>query len=414
MPRTNLQTAIAKVASVVLLALGLIVTHSAQAQTFTHLHDFTNAADGGSPTAGVTLDGQGNIFGTASTGGDGNGGTVWQLKRSGQGWTLNTIHAFEPSNGDGKTPLGGVVIGPDGTLFGTTYSGGTGCYGMVCGTVYNLKPPQSFCRTGVCPWTETVLHNFAGYPYDGGEPQYMDPIFDASGNMYGTTCGGGGLNYGTVFEMQRSSGVWTESEIYVFDGGDGECPESGPIMDHAGNLYGTTIQGFGNQGEVWEISPAEPYWTQNVLVRFEEGENGNAPAAGLVADSAGNFYGMTLSGAVFELSYSGGSWNYNQIYSLPGGGGYGAMTMDAAGNLYGVQYAGGMFDEGAVFELVRNNGNWTYVSLHNFSLVNGGGWPYGGVTMDAAGNLYGTTSQGGFRASGCGYWGCGYVWEITP
>jgi len=409
---TNPQTATAKVASILLFAMAVMLTPSAQAQTFTVLHNFTNGGDGGTPTAGVTVDGSGNIYGTASTGGAGNGGTVWQLKRSGNGWILDTIYAFEPSTGDGKTPLGRAVVGPDGTLFGTTYAGGTGCYGG-CGTVYNLRPPGSFCHTTSCPWTETILHNFGGYPDDGGEPFYVDPIFDASGNMYGTTCGGGGVNYGTVFEMKPSNGGWIESEIYVFDGGDGECPESGPIMDQAGNLYGTAIQGFGNQGEVYEISPAEPYWSQNILVRFEEGENGNAPAAGLVADRSGNFYGMTLSGAVFELSFSGGVWNYNQIYDLPGGGGYGTLVMDAAGNLYGTQY-GGPSGEGAVFELARNNGNWTYINLHNFDLVDGGGWPYGGVALDADGNLYGTTSQGGFRANGCGYWGCGYLWEITP
>jgi uncharacterized repeat protein (TIGR03803 family) len=412
MLRTNLQTVPVRVVSIILFSLAVVLTHTAQAQTFSVLHAFTNGGDGGSPTASLTFDGAGNLYGTASTGGAGNGGTVFQLKRSGQGWTLNTIHAFEPSDGDGETPLGGVVVGPDGTLFGTTAAGGTGCDGG-CGMVYNLKPPGSFCHTGVCPWTETILHNFGGYPNDGGQPRYMSLIFDASGDMYGTTCEGGGVNYGTVFEMKPSNGGWTESELYVFDGGDGECPQSGVIMDQAGNLYGTVFQAFENQGEVYEISPGQPYWTQTILERFEEGVNGSAPVAGLVADRSGNFYGMTLSGVVFELSFSGGEWNYSQIYSLPGGGGYGTLAIDAAGNLYGTQFYG-TFGEGAAFELARTGGNWTYINLHNFDLVDGGGWPYGGVALDADGNLYGTTSQGGYRANGCGYWGCGYLWEITP
>ncbi len=90
----------------------LVALPRAQAQSFSVLHFFTNGGDGGSPSAGVTLDAAGNIYGTASTGGNGNEGTVFQIQRSGDGWTLNTLHTFEPSNGDGKQPLGRPVFGP--------------------------------------------------------------------------------------------------------------------------------------------------------------------------------------------------------------------------------------------------------------------------------------------------------------
>lgn len=391
--------------------LTIVVLQPAQAQSFRILHAFSNGGDGGTPTAGVTLDAVGNIYGTASTGGAGQGGTVFHLKRAGDAWTLNTLHTFQPNNGDGEQPLGGLVFGPDGTLFGTTFGGGTGCLGG-CGTVYNLRPPRSFCRTVNCEWTATILHSFRGYPSDGGQPEYVDLIFDHAGNLYGTTCGGGGVNYGTVFEVTPSNGSWTEAPIHTF-GGDGECPQSGVLLDAAGNLYGTTLQGPGNQGEVYELSPSGSGWTVNVLERFE-GINGNAPTAGLVADRSGNLYGMTLSGTVFELSYSGGVWNFTVIYTLSGGGGYGALVMDAAGNLYGTQFVGGTYGVGAVFKLTSNNGNWTYTDLHDFVIASGGAFPQGSVALDADGNLYGTASQGGILSHGCGYWGCGSVWEITP
>ncbi len=230
--------------------------------------------------------------------------------------------------------------------------------------------------------------------------------------MYGTTGGGGGVNSGTVFEMMPSGSGWTEAEIFVFGGANGESPESGVIMDQSGNLYGTLLQGSGNQGEVYELSPNEPYWTENILVRFEEGINGNAPAAPLVSDQSGNLYGMTLSGAVFELSYSAGTWNYSQIYSLPEGGGYG-LAIDAAGNLYGTQFVGGANGWGTVFKLTPSNGSWTYTGLHDFAMATGA-YPYSSLTLDAQGNLYGTASQGGRQAHGCGFWGCGCVWKLTP
>jgi len=408
----HLKSLIAAVASALLCTLSFAAL-PAQAQAFSILHSFTNGGDGGSPTAPVTIDSAGNLYGTASTGGTGGNGTVFELKRSDNGWTLNTLHAFDYSNGDGKVPLSGVVFGPDGALYGTTSAGGTGCYGG-CGTVYNLRPPQTFCHTGVCLWTETIIHNFAGYPHDGLQPEYATPIFDPSGNLYGTTCGGGPVDDGTAFEMSESNGTWTETPIHNFTGGDGECPQVGLLRDRAGNLYGTTLQGTGNQGEVFELTLLASGWTLSKLVVFEEGINGNAPGGPLVADSAGNLYGMTQSGSVFELTYSGGTWAYNQIFDLPGAGGIGPLAMDAEGNLYGTQFVGGIFGSGAVFKLTLGNGTWAYTDMHDFSITNGCAFPYSGVSIDVDGNLYGTASQGGYRAPSCGYWGCGCVWKITP
>jgi uncharacterized repeat protein (TIGR03803 family) len=396
------------------LAFAVLAAALAQAQTFKLLHSFSNGGDGGSPTAGITFDAAGNIYGTASTGGDNNAGTVFEMKRNGDGWTLNTLHTFEPNQGDGSTPLGGVSFGPGGAMFGTTANGGTGCLGG-CGAVYSVRAPQTFCHTGVCPWVEGVAWGFHGYPSDGIQPWYENLVFDSLGNIYGTTCGGGPVNYGIVFELTPSGNGWAEEILHRFTGADGSCPQSGVVFDSAGNLYGTTASGgTDNEGVLYELSPSgSGRWTQTILHNFTLQQNEEAPVGSVTPDIYGNFYGMTVSGEVYELTPSGNSWDFTAIYHLAKAGGYGALAIDAAGNLYGQQFEGGQYGVGAVFKLSPNNGNWTYTDLHDFTIVNGGAFPDGWVTLDAQGNLYGTTSQGGMHSQGCGFWGCGSVWEIT-
>jgi len=140
--------------------------------------------------------------------------------------------------------------------------------------------------------------------------------------------------------------------------------------------------------------------------------------AGLIFDQAGNLYGSASSGGsgnggtVFELMPSNGNWNFNLLYSLSGSGGsrngpLRSLTMDAAGNLYGTTYSDGAYGAGSVFKLKPSNGAWTYTDLYDFTGGDDGANPYGGVTLDANGNLYGTTAFGGASDAGV-------VWEITP
>ena len=334
--------------SLLLLLLSVFTTTQLPlfAQTFHVLHAFTSGEDGGVPTAGVTLDAAGNIYGTASTNAIQNGGAAYQLKHAGNGWILNPLHNFVAAQGDGVTPIGGLAFAPGGALVGTTYYGGTGgCYAG-CGTVFVIRAPQNPCRTGTCAWNERIIHSFTNFD-DGSEPYDERLVFDTAGNMYGTTCASA-LGAGAVFSMTPSG---SDTMIHKFTGPDGECPTSGVIFDQAGDLFGTAPQGGANgQGVLYELTPSGSGWNFVILHSFTPSEG--AAYSGLVADAAGNFYGMTIDGEVYELTKTNGAWNFSVITTLPGGqGGFGAMAVDAAGNLYGAQYLGGQYNQGAVFKL---------------------------------------------------------------
>ena len=402
------------VTAAIVLAMTIIAAPAAEAQTLSILHAFTGGRDGGEPYAGLTIDQAGNFYGTTSTGGAGYG-TVFKLNHSGSNWILSTLYTFR-GGGDGAYPYARLVFGPDGTLYGTTSGGG---YESGHGTVFSLRPPRQPCRSVNCPWTETVLYRFTGTD-DGGNPGYGDLAFDAAGNIYGTTTGGGAdcspyYNCGVVFELSRSGGSWTESVLHSFSqsGNGGSIPYGGVILDSAGNLYGTTvIGGVDNGGVLFQLSQSGSGWTETVLHSFGGLNDGDGPVGGLIMDRQGNLYGTTASGpgyqnvgTVYELQPSGGSWTYSILpTSLSGfGGPEDALTMDAAGNLYATSYGGGSSTYGNVFRLTPSGGSWTYTDLHDFNGHDGAD-PYGSVVLDAHGNVYGTTSSFGY----------GEIWEITP
>ncbi len=394
----------------IMLLCALMMTPRLQAQTFTVLHNFSGAGDGADPLSGLTPDRGGNLYGTAYAGGvNSPAGTVFKLTHSGSGWLLNPLHEFSENGNGGANPAGGVIFGPDGNLYGTTFNGGgTGSFG----TVYRLQPPSSACKSALCYWTETVLYRFASGA-DGHQPS-GNLIFDQAGNIYGTTEAGGTGGYGTVFKLTHAGGNWTESVLYSFmSGQDGNEPSNGVVIDQAGNLYGTTPYGGINHcqlgcGTVFELTPSGSGWTEQILYRFQGTPDGQRPYAGLIIDSLGNLYGATYEGGngggtVFELSPSGGSWNYQILSSLSGSenGPYANLTMDPAGNLYDTTII-----PGTIFKLSRTGGGWTYSDLHDFS-GNDGAYPRGSVRLDNQGNIYGTTSMGGAD-------GQGTVWELTP
>ena len=398
-------------------ALTLLATQPAQAQTFRVIYAFMNGTDGYDPYAGITLDRGGNLYGTTTnyTG----PGTIFRLKHTNGNWVLNTLHTFNLRDGD--IPFARVVFGPDGTLYGTTPYGGSFGYG----TVYKLRPPATACRTNACPWTETVLYSFTGGE-DGLGPFLVDPVFDQAGNLYGTTYAGGsgqGGAGGVVFKLTPSNGGWTESVIHSFTGTD--HPYSGVIFDAAGNLYGTTTDaGLHLLGNVFQLAPSGSGWTANDVYDFQGGNDGAVPIGGLIVDRFGNLYGTTSTnrffnggGTVFELSPSGANWTLALLYGFNGGGTggpQGNLVMDVNGNLYGTTYTDGAYEFGSVFKLTPTNGGWTYTSLHDFTDGDDGGLPVGGPTLDANGTLYGTTTTGGMRGGNCPNYGCGVVWEITP
>ncbi len=392
----------AALAMVFVFTIGAIP--SAQAQKYKVIHNFTGGQEAGAlPRSTLIIDRAGNLYGTA--------GPVFKMTNTGGGWVYTPLFVFSGGYGDGS--LAALAFGPDGSLYGTTDSGGDlQCgdgEGYGCGTVFNLKPPPTRPPALLTPWKETVLHAFAGRPSDGETPWTGALIFDQAGNIYGTTeFGGNAGNWGTVFKLTPYAGGWTESILYNLSYGT-NGPYSGVVMDSSGNLYGTT----GDGTVVFELSPSGGGWIFADLHDFTGGPNdGGLAYGGLVFGPEGSLYGATTiggthnGGVVYELTPSNGTWTYQIIYNLPSGGPFDSLTVDAAGNLYGASMEGGNNGGGMVFKLSRSNGSWTLTDLHDFSFDTA--WfPEGGVTLDANGNLFGTANQGGV-------YGWGVVWEITP
>jgi uncharacterized repeat protein (TIGR03803 family) len=400
----------------VVFVLTVVATQAAQAQMFNVVHDFTGGADGGDPAATLTLDKAGNLYGTTFSGGQPgcspqtSCGTAFKMAHKNSAWLFEPLYSFSGGT-DGANPDGRLVIDANGTFYGPTFGGGVvGCT-FFCGTVFNLRPQPRAPASVFAPWLEKVLYVFTD-PAGAPEPQ-GDLIFDQQGNLYGTATGAAGP--GDVYELSPSGSSWIHTVLHNFGGtGDGFLPYGGVVFDKAGNLYGTTsFSSMGGGGTVFQLVPSGANWTENILYDFSSGTNGIRPQGALIMDPSGNLYGTTSyrgpggGGTVFELSPSGGSWVFATLYGFTGSGGpLSSLTMDSAGNLYGTTSADGAHNLGSVFKLTLSNGSWHYASLHDFSGSDGSN-PSGGVTLDANGNLYGTTTAGGAH-------GFGVVWEITP
>jgi uncharacterized repeat protein (TIGR03803 family) len=208
------------------------------------LHSFGNGTDGQTPYAGLILDASGNLYGTTTSGGAYSQGTVFELRlRAGQGWAEKILHSFNSNGVDGVSPYAGLVLGTADDLYGTTEGGGN----YQNGAVFELR------RNARRGWIEKILHNFNSS--DGRAPTGA-LILDAVGNLYGTTQAGGAYGGGTVFELVRANGNWSERVLHTFAGADGAAPYPGVILDGAGNLYGTTnFGGTYTYGTVFKITP---------------------------------------------------------------------------------------------------------------------------------------------------------------
>jgi uncharacterized repeat protein (TIGR03803 family) len=397
----------------IVFALTVVLMQSAQAQTYTVLHNFTGGQDGATPLAGVTIDKAGNLYGATYTGGIANQGTVFKLAHKGAGFVFNTLHGFE--SGEGNGPYAKVTIGPDGALYGTTQMGIAGSGGYLgIGTVFNLRLPPAACKSALCPWSYSLVYDF---PRGGSNGAFPDNavVFDQDGNMFGTTPSL--QSYGDVYELQPSNGGWTQSVIFTFaDLSTGTQPVGDLIRDQSGKLYGVTFTGGANDdGVVYQLVPSGSGWTENVLHIFDHNSDGANPGGGLLLDKAGNLYGTTGGnggwgvGTVFMLTPAGGTWNETILHNFERNENPEAsITMDTAGNLYGTTLMGGQDGAGTIFKMTPGSGGWTYTVLKEFNgTCNDGCSPFSDVTMDASGKLYGTTSQGGTH-------GQGVVWQITP
>ncbi len=382
------------------------------------LYDFGNGTDGIGPQAGLISDAAGNLYGTTYDGGVYSGGTVFELTpREGGGWTEKVLRSFHRDGTNGANPKASLTFDAAGNLYGTTYAGGI----HNLGTVFELTPNADGS------WTEFVLHCF-GNGADGQNPT-GSLIWDAAGNLYGTTVNGGIHSAGTLFELTPRVGRgWSEKLLHSFGlGTHGQHPYAGVIFDAAGNLYGTTYDGgIHNLGTVFQLTPkADGGWSEFVLHNFGTGSDGENPTASLIWDAAGNLYSTTVNGGIhglgtlFELTPRvGGGWSEELLHSFGlgthGQHPYAGVVFDAAGNLYGTTHDGGIYNLGTIFELAPNaDGGWSENTLHNLGTAGTDGTgPNAGLIWDAAGNLYGTTTGGGIY--GCGWDRCGTVFEITP
>ena len=414
----------------ILCAVGLL-GHAAQAQTFTVLHNFTGGPDGSLPTAALTLDRAGNVYGTASLGGSTNCshdqligcGTAFKLSHHGSGWTFSVLYTFTGGS-DGQHPETPVVFGTDGNLYGTTREGGTnGCFGMGCGTVFKLQLQPTVCKSVSCPWRKTKLYQFTGGS-DGGYPEAASLTFDQAGNIYGTTQYTGGSPSATVYELSPSTGGWTFTILFAFtNDSEAATPEGGVVFDANGNLWGTAyfggINDCGNPqlpsscGIVFELIHSGSGWTENTAFQFHRSVGGN-PAGKLIFDQSGNIYGAVGedgsggAGGVYQLIPSSGGLTVLHAFSgQEVSGPRDGVVMDAAGNLYGTILSNGAHGYGSVFKLSPSGGGWIFTSLHDFTAGSDGAFPYAKVILDSAGNLYGSTGGGGTDRNGV-------VFEITP
>jgi uncharacterized repeat protein (TIGR03803 family) len=406
---------------------GTIFELAKGSSTITALASF-NGANGENPSAGLIMDGLGNLYGTTPFGGASGDGTVFELKKGSS--TITKLASFDSSSPGSDT--GALCLDKSGNLYGTTRDGGA--YGN--GTVFELARGSR---------TITALASLDGHVYSG-------LILDANGDLYGTTADGGASGDGTVFELVKGQGAVTT--LSSFDGSDGNIPVAlimdsagnlygstqgggaspelvgtlfelakgsatiktlaafpvnlgaGPygslIMDGSGNLYGTTqFGGAANFGTVFELKKGSSKIT--TLASLDDAV-GAYPTAGLIMDQSGNLFGTTSghgpfgAGTVFELTKGSGTITVLAAFDLANGGSpNGGVIMDGAGNLYGTANDGASFDEGSVFEVVKGSG--TITTLASFDTANGAS-PYAGLILDTSGNLYGTTSSGGASGGG--------------
>jgi len=329
----------------------------------TVLYDFRGGADGGEPYKGVTLDGHGNLYGTAVVGGNFMGpcieqgcGVVYRLTTTGGRWSQSVIHSFTGTGGDGYGPGSPVALDSFGNVYGTTPTGGA--HGL--GIVYQLVPG------GIGNWTEKIIHTFTG-GLDGGTGSAARPIVTLAGRLIGVCTVGGANGAGTIYElMPKQSGEWSERTLYAFkDEPDSGFPYGGVVTDRAGSLYGTTYYAGANDlGTVYELSRRNGTWTETSLYSFRGGTDGSAPISTLTAAADGTLYGTTSEGGaacgcgtIFKLSNVDGKLVYSVVYRFQGAPdgafAYNGLIADLSGKvLYGTTVHGGTGDDGAVYEFV--------------------------------------------------------------
>jgi uncharacterized repeat protein (TIGR03803 family) len=359
------------VCGILCLAVALPVTFKSTnaASVESVAYRFPNFGAGYIPTGRLVQDAAGTLYGTTFVGGTASKGTVFKFvppagsQKTGQ---LTVLHQF--AGADGANPQGSLALGAKGVLYGTTSAGGDG---LGDGTLFELLPPAA----GQTNWSEVVIHAF-DHGVDGNSPA-PGLLIGKNGTLYGVLAGAGSAGYGAIFALappkSGTAGAWTETVLYKFKGGtDGFAPSAPPISDASGALYGTTADSgptvpFGaRDGTVYKLTPpaaGKTAWTKTTLYSFKGGADGSIPAGPLVRDR-GTLYGTTKggNGTVFKL------------------------TPPAAGKTA-----------------------WVLTTLHSFTGTPDGKMPSpAGLVIDSQGALIGTTLYGGTANDR------GTVFKLTP
>jgi uncharacterized repeat protein (TIGR03803 family) len=380
-----------------------------------------NGTDGLVPDGGLIVDATGNLYGVTKAGGPtGYDGTVYEIENTATGYSSTPITLASFDVPDGAFPGGGLIADAAGNLYGTSQYGGTDDDG---GMVFEIAKTASGYSS-----TPIVLASFPGIRggTGGGAISASSPygglIADAADNLYGTTEGGRYFNP-TVFEIAKTATGYSSTPITLaFDVG-------GPLLiDAAGNLYGTGGGGFYGDGTVVEIEKtATGYNSTPVTLATFDGSDGASLTGGLVADTAGDLFGTTATGGaygngtVFEIAKTASGYSSTPITLASfdytdGDGPAGSLIMDAAGDLFGTTSYGGAYGNGTVYEIAHTGpGRYssTPITLVSFEGTYNSSdgednvvGPNAGLIADTAGNLYGTTQAGGAN-------GDGTVFEIT-
>lgn len=408
---------------------------AARQQTLSSFCAKLSCADGTSPSADLVMDSAGNLFGTTAGGGANGSGTVFEMQRNSQTgkWERHVLHSFCAKGypcADGATPTGRLAIDASGNLYGTAMGGTANGAGVVFSLIRNpdsgkwaLKVVYAFCALSGCADGQnpasglTYAGESSGAPYDGVSP------------LYGTAEHGGAYGQGAAFQLTPASGhkKWAVKVLYSFcaqaECADGSLPWQSLTMDSHGNLYGVTYgrTDVPQAGLIYELSPAGSNWTETVLHTFCQAANctdGRAPNA-LTMDAAGNLFGTAYTGGgngqglLFKLAPNGANSVFTALYSFcaqsycyDGAAPSSSLMLDANGNLYGTTYYGGIHQidrdalgGGTVFRFTAGG---AYAVLENFCAVTNcadGEYPNAGVLMDGSGTLYGTTQLGGHHGS---------------
>jgi len=400
----------------------LLFASGAQAQSYKIIHFFAANGDGDLPSDSPILDAAGNVYGTTQDGYFECGNVFRYSPQNDGSWVETVLTTFGCDGADGAFPYGNVIFDKAGNLYGTTETAGPGGGG----SVFKLSPNADGT------WTRTVIHGFALGNTDGQLP-LGGVVFDNSGNLYGTTCEGGSIGYGTVFQLKpQSDGSWTESVLYSFQGGtDGSCPYAGVTFDGASNnLYGTASDSSLTCppacGTVFELQRNQG-WKFKVIYSFSGGTDGSQPFAGVIWARPDTLYGTTetggmlAGGTVFQLVLANGIWTESVIHSFngapDGAGPQSCLALDGH-NLYGTTFAGGagkdFYAGGTVFKLEFASGQWTERVVHSFEgPPHDGTLPLSGVALrrDGSGlHIFGMTWRGGPEQC---VLGCGSFYEIT-